>query len=79
MRQVRRAHQRHRIAADCANQAAYTVLEAASAEPDPPLGLLCESFKTAYRLRLGVAIAGSRVATLRAPGTQPILFGQLNP
>jgi hypothetical protein len=68
-----------RIAADCTNEAAYTVLEAASKEPNPPLGLLCESFKTAYRLRMGAAIPGSRVVTMCAPSAKPVMFGELTP
>lgn len=68
-----------RIAADCANEAAYTVLEAASKQIDPPLGLLCESFKTAYRLRLGAALVGSRVVTLCNPSANPVIFGELIP
>ncbi|WNG31142.1 hypothetical protein F0U62_49360 [Cystobacter fuscus] len=68
-----------RIAAVCANEAAYTVLGAASKEPDPPLGLLCESFKAAYRLKLGTAIPGSRVVTTCAPSTKPVIFGELIP
>ncbi len=42
-------------------------------------GLLCESFKTAYRLRLGAAIPGSRVPVTCAPSARPVMFGEFTP
>jgi hypothetical protein len=68
-----------RVAAECANEVAYAVLETASREPDPPLGLLCESFKTAYGVRLSAAIAGAQVTRVCDAKTKPVVFGEFTP
>jgi hypothetical protein len=64
-----------RIAADCANEAAYAVLLAMTNPTPPPLYTLCTSVRKAYGLRLNAAIAGSRVMSTCAPGTTPVAFG----
>lgn len=68
-----------RLAADCANEAALSVLGAATKEPDPPLGILCESFKTTYGALLNAAIGGARVTRVCDKRTRPVIFGEFNP
>lgn len=60
-----------RIAADCANLAADTVLSATT--PATPLGLACESFKKAFNAALWRAVEGSRVKTLCHEATSPAI------
>ena len=68
-----------RIAADCANEAAISVLGAATREPDPPLGILCEEFKTTYGVLLNAAIGGARVTRACDKKTRPVIFGEFSP
>ncbi|MCY1076864.1 hypothetical protein [Archangium lansingense] len=68
-----------RIAADCANEAALSVLGVATREPDPPLGILCEQFKTAYGVPLNAAIGGARVTRVCDKKTKPVIFGEFSP
>jgi hypothetical protein len=68
-----------RVAADCANEAALTVLGAATRERDPPLGILCETFKTTYGQLLTAAIGGARVTRVCEKKTKPVLVGELSP
>lgn len=68
-----------RLAADCANEAAIAVLGSAAREPDPPLGILCEKFKTAYGALLNAAIGGARVTRVCDKKTKPVIFGELSP
>jgi hypothetical protein len=68
-----------RLAADCANEAAITVLGSATREPDPPLGILCEKFKTTYGALLNASIGGARVTRVCDKKTKPVIFGELSP
>jgi hypothetical protein len=62
-----------RIAADCANHAAYAVLMAA--DEQTMLGIACQNFRNTYDVALKAAIVGSRVNQTCAPGTTPVVFG----
>jgi hypothetical protein len=64
-----------RIAADCANDAAYSVLSTMTKPPPPPLYTLCTSVRAAYALRLNAAVLGSRVKPGCNPRTKPVIFG----
>lgn len=61
-----------RIAARCANEAAYTFFK--STTPETPLGLACEGFKKTYHLVLNRALSGSRVKTQCHEKTTPVEF-----
>jgi hypothetical protein len=67
-----------RVAADCANEAAIAVLGAATRVPDPPLGILCETFKTTYGQLLSAAVSGARVTRVCNKKAKPVLFGELS-
>jgi hypothetical protein len=62
-----------RIAADCGNQAAESVIGSATAATTP--GLACEEFKNTFDMILNRAVLGSRVTTLCDKKTTPVKFG----
>ncbi|MFL5358194.1 hypothetical protein [Archangium sp.] len=62
-----------RIAADCGNQAAETVIDSATAATTP--GLACEEFKNTFNIILNRAVIGSRVLTPCDKKTKPVKFG----
>lgn len=64
-----------RIAADCANEAAYAVLSSLTQVTPPPLYTLCTSVRTAYDVRLSAAVIGSRVMRTCDPRAKPVVFG----
>jgi hypothetical protein len=64
-----------RIAADCANNAAYAVLSTLTKPPPPPLYTLCTTVRKAYELRLNAAVLGSRVRSICDPRAKPVFFG----
>ena len=64
-----------RIAADCANEAAYTVLSTLTTPPPPPLYTLCAAVREAYNVRLKGAVLGSRVKAICDPMAKPVVFG----
>lgn len=68
-----------RIAADCANDAAYAVLSTMTKPPPPQLYTLCTSVRAAYTLRPNAAVRGSRVKPSCDPRTKPVIFGMSAP
>jgi hypothetical protein len=64
-----------RIAAECANQAAYAVLSTMTRPPPPPLYTLCTNVRTAFKLRLTAAIKGSQVLSTCDSAATPVAFG----
>jgi hypothetical protein len=62
-----------RIAADCANLAAYSYFPSTTVET--PLGLACKGFKTTYNEVLNRAVGGSRVETGCHEKTTPVEVG----
>ncbi|WP_157758555.1 hypothetical protein [Cystobacter fuscus] len=63
------------IAAECANNAAYTVLVGMTEPTPPPLYTLCSDIRNKYRELLNDAIEGSRVRPMCDPKTKPVVFG----
>ena len=68
-----------RVAAECANEAAYTVLTTLTSPTPLPLYTLCTEIRAAYGLRLSAAIIGSRVMATCDPRTKPVIFGVSTP
>lgn len=66
-------------AAECANNAAYTVLAKMREPTPPPLYTLCTDIRDAYRGLLRDAIKGSRVMPTCDPKTEPVVFGIVAP
>jgi hypothetical protein len=64
-----------RIAADCANEAAYAVLSTMTKPLPPSLYTLCTSVRKAFSLRLTAAIKGSRVMSECNPAAEKVVFG----
>lgn len=62
-------------AAECANNAAYTVLSKLTEPTPPPLYTLCSDIRNEYREILNDTIKGSRVMPTCDPKTKPVLFG----
>jgi pyruvoyl-dependent arginine decarboxylase (PvlArgDC) len=62
-----------RIAADCANHAADSVMGAATAATTP--GLACQSFKSTFDKVLYQAVRGSQVTTICHKMTKPVRIG----
>ncbi len=64
-----------RISADCANEAAYAVLETLTTPPPPPLYTLCTSVRAAFNARLKAAIRGAQVMATCHALAKPTVFG----
>jgi len=62
-----------RISADCANDAAYSVLS--TLITPPPLYTLCTTVRSAYEVRLNAAIRGSRIKSTCDFRAKPVVFG----
>lgn len=62
-------------AAECANNAAYTVLLKIKEPIPPPLYTLCTDIRDEYRALLNDTIKGSRVMPTCDPKTKPVIFG----
>lgn len=62
-----------RVAAECANQAAYSVLRATT--PETPLILACKSFRDTYDMIINSAIAGAQIKRVCHEKTIPYEFG----
>ena len=68
-----------RVSADCANEAAYTVLSTLTKPPPPPLYTLCTSIRDTYRMMLTAAIVGSKVKANCDSQAKPVVFGVSTP
>lgn len=66
-------------AAECANNAAYTVLAEITEPTPPPLYTLCKAIRDEYRKLLNEAIKGSRVMPTCDPKARPVVFGMPAP
>jgi hypothetical protein len=63
-----------RIAANCGNSAAQLAFAPTTVET--PMGILCESFKTTFKMILNAAVIGSRVKTACHPKAEAARVGR---
>jgi hypothetical protein len=62
-----------RVAAECANQAAYSVFKATT--PQTPLVLACQNFRATYNMVIKAALRGAKASHECDPKTTPYEFG----